>query len=116
MIGRDAAGESMEISARVPGESRLAAEVADANALLYHAIASGREVPAAVRDPIIHLNTVMSQNAAVRPADEGAFLDAYARLSAQVAPVTAVTLRATSPTHVRSEWGAKRWPPVPSAA
>src|SRR5260370_3438342 len=116
MIGREPSSESMGRSSMVPGESRLTDAVADANALLYHAIASGREVPAAVRDPIIHLNTVMSQNAAVRPATEGAFLDAYARLAAQVAPVTAVTRRATSPTHVRSEWGAKRWPPVPSAA
>src|SRR5260370_16392952 len=107
MIGREPSSESMGRSSMVAGESRLTDAVADANALLYHAVASGREVPAAVRDPIIHLNTAMSQNVAVRTADAGAFLDAYARLAAQVAPVTAVTLRATSRTHGRFKWWAK---------
>src|SRR5713226_2579402 len=107
MMGRETSSESTGRPSMVVGESRLTDAVADANALLYHAVASGREVPAAVRDPIIHLNTAMSQNAAVRTADEGAFLDAYARLAAQVAPVTAVTLRATSRTHGRFKWWAK---------
>jgi len=72
-----------------------------ANTLLYHAIASGRDVPAAVRDPIIKARASIGRDEPLSGADEGAFLDAYARLALRVAPVSASTLEFTRQNHSR---------------
>jgi hypothetical protein len=82
-----------------PGASRLkplAEVVTDASALLYHAVANGKSVAAAVREPIITARAAVVAGEPVSPADESAFLEAYSRLAVLVAPVTAATLRATS--------------------
>ncbi len=79
--------------------------VADATALLYHAVETGRQVDAGIRDPIIKMRPVLQGGGQPTPADETAFLDAYARLAALVAPVTATTLRATAaPESTRAGW------------
>ena len=88
-----------------PGVSRLKPlpeVVADASALLYHAVANGKSVAAAVREPIITARAAVVAGERVSPADESAFLEAYSRLAVLVAPVTAATLRATSRQHARS--------------
>jgi hypothetical protein len=83
---------------------RLADATEDAYALLYFAIASGRDVPAAIRDPIVKTRGDVAAGAAVSSDEEGGFLEAYAHLAALVRPVTAATLRATRRNRVR------RWP------
>lgn len=70
--------------------------VDDASALLYHAVATGRTVEPAIRDPIIKTRTAITSGQPVSLADESAVLDAYSRLASMVAPVTVATLRATS--------------------
>lgn len=83
----------------------LDTSVADATALLYHAVETGRQVDAGIRDPIIKMRPVLQGGGQPAPADETAFLDAYARLAALVAPVTATTLRATAaPESTRAGW------------
>lgn len=74
----------------------LAEVVADASALLYHAVAAGKVVAPGVRDPIIKARAASTAGQPLSQEDEGAFLDAYSRLAHLVAPVTAATLRATS--------------------
>jgi hypothetical protein len=86
------------------GMDRLADATEDAYALLYFAIASGRDVPAAIRDSIVKTRGDVAAGAAVSSGEEGGFLEAYAHLAALVRPVTAATLRATSRNRVR------RWP------
>jgi hypothetical protein len=75
---------------------RLSGAAEDANALLYFAATSGRDVPVAIRDPIVKTRTAAAAGTVVSRTEEGEFLDAYARLAAIVRPVTAATLRATS--------------------
>lgn len=74
----------------------LSEVVGDASALLYHAVAAGRAVEPAIRDPIIKTRAAVTGGEPVSPADESAFLGAYSRLAVMVAPVTVATLRATS--------------------
>jgi len=90
-----------------PGASRPAADVenpkplsevvGDAGALLHYAVAAGRTVEPAIRDPIIKTRTAVTGGQPVSLADESAFLGAYSRLAFMVAPVTVATLRATNP-------------------
>jgi hypothetical protein len=70
--------------------------VADATALLYHAVATGKVVAPEIRDPIIRARPAPTGDQAVSQEEESAFLDAYSHLAHLVAPVTAATLRATS--------------------
>src|SRR5437660_4043748 len=97
-----------------PCRPRLPAAISDASALLYHAVESGREVPRTVRKPIVRLAAALSKGTAIGSDDEEAFLEAYAHLVILVAPVTAVTLRATSRVLNRPTWWAKllRFGPV----
>jgi len=74
---------------------RLAETVKAANTLLYHAITSGQDLPASVRDPIIRARTALEHEQAFTESEEGTFLEAYAKLALRVAPVTAATLDAT---------------------
>src|SRR5262245_48230349 len=86
-------------------ETCLANAVEDAYRLLHYAASTGRDITPAVRDPIIKLRAALVGGAATTGADEGAFLDAYARLAILAAPVTAVTLSATSALHAhRGRW------------
>ena len=83
-------------AADVGNPKSLSEVVGDAGALLYHAVATGRTVELAIRDPIIKTRTAVTGGQPVSLADESAFLDAYSRLALMVAPVTVATLRATS--------------------
>lgn len=83
-------------AADVENPKPLSAVVRDAGALLYYAVAAGRTVEPAIRDPIIKTRTAVTGGQPVSLADESAFLDAYARLASMVTPVTVATLRATS--------------------
>ena len=83
---------------------RLPGATEDAYAILYFAVSNGRDVPSTIRDPIVKMRAAAAAGTIVTPAEEGEFLDAYARLAAMVRPVTAATLRATSRTRER------RWP------
>jgi hypothetical protein len=83
--------------------SRLADGAADADALLYYATATGRDVGAAIRAPIVRTHRAVSANRPVSDAEEVEFLEAYAKLAAMVRPTTAATLRATSRI-VRRPW------------
>ena len=76
--------------------SRLNDAVHAANTLLYHAVSGGQELPAAVRDPIVKARVALDRHETLTDEDEGRFLEAYAKLAARVAPVTAATLDATS--------------------
>ena len=80
---------------------RLAAAAEDADALLYYAIASGREVAQEIRDPIVRTRRATIAGQLVSDAEEAAFLAAYAKLAVMVYPTTAATLRATSRTEKR---------------
>jgi hypothetical protein len=75
--------------------TRLVETVEAANTLLYHAIASGQDLPMSVRDPIIKARTAMEHERCLDDDEEGKFLEAYAKLGVRVAPVTAATLDAT---------------------
>jgi hypothetical protein len=85
------------------GASRLAAGAADADALLYYATATGRDVGAAIRTPIVRTHRAVGANRPLSDDEEAEFLEAYARLAALVRPTTAATLRATSRT-TRRPW------------
>jgi hypothetical protein len=85
------------------GVSRLADGAGDADALLYYATASGRDVGAAIRTPIVRTHRAVSAGLPVTDAEEVEFLEAYAKLAALVHPTTAATLRATSRI-VRRPW------------
>jgi hypothetical protein len=90
--------------APLKGAPRLAGAAEDADSLLYYAIASGRDVPDAVRDPIVKTRRATIAGGIIGDAAEAAFLAAYAKLALMVYPTTAATLRATSRTEKR------RWP------
>ena len=90
-------------TATVDGVSRLVHGAEDANALLYYATATGRDVGAAIRIPIVRTHRAASTGAPVTDAEEVEFLEAYAKLAALVHPTTAATLRATSRS-VRRPW------------
>lgn len=77
------------------GTTRLIGAVEGANTLLYHAITSGQDLSSSLRDPIIKARTAIEHGEALTDDEEGKFLDAYAKLAARVAPVTAATLDAT---------------------
>ncbi len=79
-----------------PDTTSLAELVTGANALLYYAITTGRTITPEISDPILRLRRLLGDGTVVSAADERAFLDAYSRLAALVAPVTAATLRTTS--------------------
>jgi hypothetical protein len=83
------------------GAPRLAAAAEDADSLLYYAIASGREVPQAIRDPIVKTRRSSIAGELISDVEEAAFLAAYAKLALMVYPTTAATLRATSRTEKR---------------
>ncbi|HEU4371255.1 MAG TPA: hypothetical protein VFV05_23790 [Methylomirabilota bacterium] len=85
------------------GGSRLAQGAEDADALLYYAVSTGRDVGPTVRDPIVRTHRAVSAGKPVTDDEETEFLAAYARLAAMVKPTTAATLRATSRT-VRRPW------------
>jgi hypothetical protein len=89
------------------GAPRLAGAAEDADALLYYAIASGREVAKDVRDPIVRTRRQTIAAHLVSDAEEAEFLAAYAKLAVMVYPTTAATLRATSRT-VRRPWPWRR--------
>jgi len=78
------------------GTARLRDTVTAANTLLYYGVSSGQDLPAAVSDPIIKARATLDRGEAVSEEDEARFLDAYSKLAARVAPVTAATLDATS--------------------
>jgi hypothetical protein len=94
------------------GASRLARAAEDADALLYYAASTGRDVPAEVRDPIVRTHGAVSDGKRVADDEEAAFLSAYAKLAAMVSPTTAATLRATSRT-VRRPWLWRPFSPEP---
>jgi hypothetical protein len=85
------------------GGARLAQAAEDAAGLLYYAVATGREVSPAVRDPIVQAQRAVTAGRPIADAEEAEFLAAYAKLAAMVHPTTAATLRATSRT-VRRPW------------
>ena len=87
--------------------SRLGDAVEEACRLLYYAASAGRDITPAVRDPILTLRAALVGGEPITAADEGRFLDAYARLAVVAAPVTAVTLRATSALYERGAWWAR---------
>jgi hypothetical protein len=78
------------------GTSRLERGAEDADALLYYAVSSGRDVGAAIRDPIVRAHRAVTERKPVTTEEEAEFLAAYAKLAAMVHPTTAATLRATS--------------------
>jgi hypothetical protein len=78
------------------GTSRLERGAEDADALLYYAVSSGRDVGGAIRDPIVRTHRAMTERKPVTTEEEADFLAAYAKLAAMVHPTTAATLRATS--------------------
>jgi hypothetical protein len=85
------------------GGSRLVRGAEDADALLYYAVSTGRDVSADIRDPIVRTHRAVTAGRPVTDDEETAFLAAYAKLAAMVYPTTAATLRATSRT-VRRPW------------
>jgi hypothetical protein len=87
----------------LPGAPRLGGAAEDADALLYYAIASGREVGPGIRDPIVRTRRATMAGQLVSDAEEAEFLAAYAKLAVMVYPTTAATLRATGRT-VRRPW------------
>jgi hypothetical protein len=97
----------LDAGSQWPCAARLREAVSDADALLYHAASNGKDVPLAVRGPIIKLRVALARGDSIDPDDENAFLDAYARLAAQAAPATAATLRATSRAVGRASWWAR---------
>jgi hypothetical protein len=83
--------------------SRLAGAAEDAAALLYYAVATGRDAGEAIRNPIVLVQRAQAAGRPVTDEEETEFLAAYAKLAAMVHPTTAATLRATSRT-VRRPW------------
>jgi hypothetical protein len=94
------------------GSARLANGAEDADALLYYAVSSGREVTAPVRDPIVRTFRAVTSGRPVSDEEETEFLAAYSKLAAMVHPTTAATLRATSRT-VRRPWLWRRFSRAP---
>jgi hypothetical protein len=82
--------------------ARLAGPAEDADALLYYAVATGRDVGAGIREPIVRARRAVTSGQPVTEEEETRFLEAYAKLAALVRPTTAATLRATSRTIPRS--------------
>jgi len=78
------------------GASRLETGADDADALLYYAVSAGRDIGAAIRDPIVRTHRAVTERKPVTNEEEAEFLAAYAKLAAMVHPTTAATLRATS--------------------
>lgn len=106
LVPHPGAALSTETEASAPAlkeAPRLAAAAEDADALLYYAIASGREVAQAIRDPIVRTRRATIAGHLVSDAEEAEFLAAYAKLAVMVYPTTAATLRATSRI-VRRPW------------
>jgi hypothetical protein len=87
------------------GSACLTEAVEAANTLLYHAVSSGQDLPGTIRDPLIAARAALKRGDALGNDDEGRFLDAYAKLAQGVAPVTAVTLEATSRRERRGRLG-----------
>jgi hypothetical protein len=85
------------------GATRLEQGAEDADALLYYAVSTGRDIGAAIRDPIVRTHRAVTERKPVTNEEEAEFLAAYAKLAAMVHPTTAATLRATSRT-VRRPW------------
>jgi len=85
------------------GASRLETGADDADALLYYAVSAGRDIGAAIRDPIVRTHRAVTERKPVTNEEEAEFLAAYAKLAAMVHPTTAATLRATSRS-VRRPW------------
>jgi hypothetical protein len=85
------------------GASRLERGAEDADSLLYYAVSTGRDVGAAIRDPIVRTHRAVTERKPVTNEEEAEFLAAYAKLAAMVHPTTAATLRATSRS-VRRPW------------
>lgn len=100
---RGAALSPTEEASAAEDDARLAQAAEDADALLYYAVATGRDVAPAVRDPIVRTRRAATGNRALTEQEETEFLAAYAKLAAMVRPTTAATLRATSQT-VRRPW------------
>ena len=73
---------------------RLEVELGHAQQLLYFAAAAGRAVDDALAQPILEA-VGAAEAEAVSEEQEQAFLVAYRRLAAEVAPVTALTLEAS---------------------
>lgn len=78
------------------GASRLERGAEDADSLLYYAVSAGRDIGAAIRDPIVRTHRAVTERKPVTNEEEAEFLAAYAKLAAMVHPTTAATLRATS--------------------
>ena len=78
------------------GAARLERGAEDADSLLYYAVSTGRDIGAAIRDPIVRTHRAVSEGKPVTNEEEAEFLAAYAKLAAIVHPTTAATLRATS--------------------
>jgi hypothetical protein len=106
-LGDVTPGQPLDGESEHPTAARLDEAVSSAYALLYHAASSGKEVPLAVRGPIINLRAALAANEPIASGDESAFLDAYARLAVLAAPATAETLRATSRGVGRAPWWAR---------
>jgi hypothetical protein len=87
----------------VHGVPRLAGAAEDADAVLYHAIAIGTEVPPPIREPIVRTRRATLEGRPVSEQEEVEFLAAYSKLAAMMAPATAATLRATKRV-VRRPW------------
>ncbi len=85
------------------GATRLEQGAEDADALLYYAVSTGRDIGAAIRDPIVRTHRAVTERKPVTNEEEAEFLAAYAKLAAMVHPTTAATLRATSRS-VRRPW------------
>jgi hypothetical protein len=83
--------------------SQLRRGAEDADALLYYAASTGRDVGAAIRAPIVRTHRALNAGAPVSAEEEIAFLEAYGKLAALVSPTTAATLRATSRT-IQRPW------------
>ena len=109
---RGAALSAEDQAADPDGHSRLASGAEDADALLYYAVSSGRELTPAIRDPIVHTFRAVTTGQPVSDQEETEFLAAYAKLAAMVHPTTAATLRATSRT-VQRPWLWRRFSQEP---
>jgi hypothetical protein len=87
-----------------PPTASLPEAVEAAATLLYHAVSTGQDLPATVRDPIIKVRAAVRDGSGASQEDEAKFLAAYAQLALRVSPVTAVTLAATSRRNGRHGW------------
>ncbi len=83
---------------------QLSDAVSAANTLLYYAVSSGQDLPAAICDPIIKARAALDRGETLSEDEEAKFLDAYSKLAVRVSPVTAATLDATSRGRGRRGW------------